>query len=202
MPSSLLTTKLSTPRPTPNLVPRPRLTQRLDEGLRQGHRLILVAAPAGYGKTTLVTDWLGRIDIPSTWLSLDEADNDPVRFFTYIVTALQQTLDPEVGQSLLDILPMTPQSAEAFVCPLINDPAAVNRPILLVLDDYHVIAAALVQDAMAFLLDHAPPNLHPVLLTRADPPLPLARLRRELEGVICANVRWRKEGMMQPNRVH
>ncbi len=96
--STLLATKLHRPRPTSNLVARPRLTQRLDEGLRNGHRLFLVVAPAGYGKTTLVTDWLGKTGIPSAWLSLDEADNDPLRFFTYVVAALQKTLDPKLGQ--------------------------------------------------------------------------------------------------------
>jgi hypothetical protein len=92
--STLLATKLHRPRPTSNLVARPRLTDRLDTGLRNGHRLFLVVAPAGYGKTTLVTDWLGKTGIPSAWLSLDEADNDPLRFFTYIVAALQKTFDP------------------------------------------------------------------------------------------------------------
>ena len=106
MVSPLLATKLHRPRPTSNLLARPRLTQRLDQGLRQGHRLFLVVAPAGYGKTTLVTDWLGKTGISSAWLSLDEADNDPLRFFTYIVAALQKTLDPKLGQSLLEAFPL------------------------------------------------------------------------------------------------
>jgi LuxR family maltose regulon positive regulatory protein len=174
--STLLATKLHRPHPTPNLVARPRLTQRLDEGLREGHRLILVVAPAGYGKTTLVTDWLGQIATPSAWLLLDQGDNDPIHFFTYIAAALQ-ALDLKVGQSLLETFRTTPQSPEALVCPLINDLASVDRPIILALDDYHRITDGLVQEAMAFLLDHAPPNLHLVVLTRADPSLPLPRLR-------------------------
>jgi LuxR family maltose regulon positive regulatory protein len=175
--STLLATKLHRPRPTPSLVARPRLTQRLDEGLRNRHRLFLVVAPAGYGKTTLVTDWLDRTDVPSAWLSLDEADNDPLRFFTYVVAALQKTLDPKLTQPLPEAFPMALQSPEAFVHPLINDLTAVDRPILLALDDYHVITAGPVQEAMVFLLRRAPPNLHLVVLTRADPPFPLPRLR-------------------------
>ena len=174
--SSLLTTKLFTPRPPPNLVARPRLTQQLADGLLRGHRLILVVAPAGYGKTTLVTNWLGKAGMPSAWLALDKDDNDPVRFFTYVVAALQ-TLDPTVGQSLPDTFRSAPQSLEAFISPLINDLAAADRLLILVLDDYHVISNTLIQEALGFLLDHSPPNFHLVVLTRADPPFPLSRLR-------------------------
>jgi LuxR family maltose regulon positive regulatory protein len=176
MPSSLLTTKLYRPRPTSTLVARPRLTQRLDEALEKGHPLILVVAPAGYGKTTLVSHWLGANGVASTWLLLDEGDNDPVRFFRYVVAALQ-VLDSKVGQTLLDAFRTVPPAPEALVSPLINDLTAVNQPVLLVLDDYHLISNALIQEAMAFLLEHAPPNLHLVVLTRADPPFPLPRLR-------------------------
>ncbi len=175
--STLLATKLHRPRPTSNLVARPRLTDRLDGGLRNGHRLFLVAAPAGYGKTTLVADWLGKTGLPCAWLSLDEADNDPLRFFTYVVAALQKALGSELAQPPPDAFSMMPQSAEALVYPVINDLAAVDRPVLLALDDYHVIMATAIQEAMVFLLEHAPPNLHLVVLTRADPPFPLPRLR-------------------------
>jgi LuxR family maltose regulon positive regulatory protein len=194
--ASLLATKFQTPRLPPNLVTRPRLTQQLDDGLRQGHRLILVVAPAGYGKTTLVTDWLGTAGIPATWLSLDESDSDPVRFFTYVVAALQ-ALDAKVGQSLLDTLHTIPQSPEAFVDPLINDLAAAKRAIILALDDYHVITSALVQQAMAYLLHHVPPNLHLVVLTRADPPFPLPRwrLREEMTEVRDRDLRFTSEEM-------
>jgi LuxR family maltose regulon positive regulatory protein len=174
--STLLATKLHRPRPTSNLVARPRLTQRLDDGLRDGHRLFLVVAPAGYGKTTLVTDWLDKTATPSAWLLLDQGDNDPIRFFTYVVAALQG-LDLEVGQSLLESFHTMPQSPEALVGPLINDLAAVNQPIILALDDYHLITSTLVQEAMTVLLRRSPPNLHLVVLTRADPPFPLPRLR-------------------------
>jgi LuxR family maltose regulon positive regulatory protein len=177
MSTTLLATKLHRPRPTSKLVARPRLTQRLDEGLRDGHRLFLVVAPAGYGKTTVVADWLDKIRTPSAWLSLDEADNDPLRFFTYLVAALQKTLGPMLAEPVAEAFPMTPPSAEAFVRPLINDLAAVEQPILLALDDYHVITAGVVHEAMVFLLRRAPPNLHLIVLTRVDPPFPLPRLR-------------------------
>ena len=175
--STLLATKLHRPRPSANIVARSRLTGRLDAGLRNGHRLFLVVAPAGYGKTTVVTEWLDGADIPSAWLSLDEADNDPLRFFTYVAAALQKALGLDLAHPLPEAFPMTPQPPEAFVLPLINDLAAADRPVLLALDDYHVITAGPVQEAMVFLLRRAPPNLHLVVLTRADPPFPLARLR-------------------------
>jgi LuxR family maltose regulon positive regulatory protein len=175
--SPLLTTKLHRPRPTTSLVARPQLTKRLDEALRIGHRLILVVAPAGYGKTTLVAEWLSKTGIPSVWVSLDEADNEPVRFFNYVVAALQNMLDSQLDRAPPEAFQLMPQSPEALVTPLINDLAALDGPILLVLDDYHLIAAGLVQQAMSFLLEHAPPNLHLVVLTRADPSFPLARLR-------------------------
>jgi LuxR family maltose regulon positive regulatory protein len=174
--STLLATKLHRPRPTPNLVARPRLTQRLDEGLQKRHCLFLVVAPAGYGKTTLVTHWLGQTATPSAWLLLDQGDSDPIRFFTYIVAALQ-TLDLKVGQALLETFHTVPQSAEALVCPLINDLASLDGPVILALDDYHRITSGLIQEAMAFLLDHTPPNLKLVVQTRVDPQFPLPRLR-------------------------
>lgn len=175
--SNLLATKLHRPRPTSNLVARPRLTQRLDEGLRNGHRLFLVVAPAGYGKTTLVANWLDRTGIPSAWLSLDEADNDPLRFFTYVVAALQKTFGQKLTQPVPEALPMTPRSPEAFVHPLINDLTSLDQSVLLALDDYHLITDGLIQEALVLLLRRGPPNLHLVVLTRADPPFPLPRLR-------------------------
>jgi LuxR family maltose regulon positive regulatory protein len=174
--ANLLTTKLYRPSPTTNLVTRPRLRQQLDEALRRGHPLILVVAPAGYGKTTLVTDWLRQTSIPTAWLTLDEGDNDPVRFFSYVIAALQ-ALDSQVGRSLVETLHTIPQSPEAFVDPLINDLAAAKHPIILALDDYHVITSVLIQEAIVYLLDHVPPNLHLLVQTRVDPPFRLARLR-------------------------
>jgi len=172
MPSTLLTTKLHRPRPTPNLVARPRLTRQLDEGLRSGHRLFLVVAPAGYGKTTPVTDWLGKAGLPSAWLSLDEADNDPLRFFTYVVAALETALGPSLAQPMLQSFPTAPRQPEAFVRTLIHDLATVNRPILLALDDYHLITAGPFQEAMVFLIEHAPASMPPRPCTSSCSPAP------------------------------
>jgi len=196
MVSTLLATKLHRPRPTSTLVTRPRLNQRLDDGLQKGHPLLLVVAPAGYGKSTLVSNWLSEASVPSTWLLIDESDNDASGFFSYVVAALQK-LDSQVGQSLLDTLRTLSPSPEALAYPLINDLAAASQPILLVLDDYHLISDATIQEAMALLLEHAPPNLHVVVLTRVDPPLPLSRLRvRELMTEIRAgDLRFTPEEM-------
>lgn len=173
----LLTTKLHAPLPRPDLVARLRLTQRLDDGVRQRHRLILVSAPAGYGKTTLVVDWLHGQSLPFQWLSLDEDDNDLQRFFSYLIAALRQ-IDPATGDSTASLLasPELP-SASALAATLIQDVAAATTPFFLVLDDYHVITAPSIHEAVTFLLDHQPLHLRLVLTTREDPPLPLARLR-------------------------
>ncbi|HNS52761.1 MAG TPA: LuxR C-terminal-related transcriptional regulator [Anaerolineae bacterium] len=177
--STLLATKLHRPRPASSRIARPRLTQRLDDGLRKGHALFLIVAPAGYGKTTLVTEWLDGTGMPSAWLSLDEADNDPLRFMTYLGAALRQALHLELGQAFLEAFPLrsTPACPEALILPLINELSDLDRPVILVLDDYHLVSVGLVQEAMVYLLEHAPPDLHLAVLTRADPPFPLPRLR-------------------------
>src|SRR6266700_4623961 len=173
----LLATKLHVPRPRPGFVPRPRLVQALGEGLAR--RLILVCAPAGFGKTALLAGWAPSGNRPVAWLSLDAADNDPVRFWRHTVAALDRAR-PGIGERVGSLLgPPAPASLEGLVTALINDLAA--RPgdgeVLLVLDDYHLIDAQPVHASLAFLLDHLPPGLHLVLASRADPPLPLARLR-------------------------
>jgi LuxR family maltose regulon positive regulatory protein len=181
MTTTLLTTKLYIPPPRPNLVPRPHLVERLDEGLRLGRKLTLVSAPAGFGKTTLVTDWLcskGK-DISSrstAWLSLDEVDNDPTRFFTYLIATLRQ-LDGEVGQAAQSLLgaPQLPP-VESLMTLLVGDVVAIPA-FVLVLDDYHLIHTSLIHDAVEFLLTYQPPQMHLCLVTRGDPPLPLPRLR-------------------------
>ncbi len=177
MATPLLTTKLYVPPVRPERVSRPRLIERLNAGLRAACKLTLVSAPAGFGKTTLVTEWLSGAERPFTWLSLDESDNDPTRFLTYFVAALQR-VDPDIGQSAEAIL-QTPQPPppEALLTSLINDIAAMPDPFILVLDDYHLITAPPIHAAITFLLDHLPSNLHFVIATRGDPPLPVARLR-------------------------
>jgi LuxR family maltose regulon positive regulatory protein len=180
MATQLLTTKLFIPPRRPNLVPRPRLMTRLEEALHLRQRLTLVSAKAGAGKTTLVSEWLHQQERAATWLSLDANDNDPRRFFHYLVAALQQ-LDAKIGQAALAQLETAPlPQVEVPVAALINDLASGATPFVLVLDDYHVIQDEWVHQAVGFLAEHQPPpprGMHLILVTRVDPPLPLARLR-------------------------
>jgi LuxR family maltose regulon positive regulatory protein len=191
MAASILATKLYAPPPRPNVVRRPRLIQRLDEGLHR--RLTLLSAPAGFGKTTLLSDWLAERDRPAAWLSLDSGDNDPARFLTYLVATVQ-TVVPNVGDGVLGAL-QTPQPPpiDAVLTALLNDlTSSVSNPLVLVLDDYHLIEASPVDQALAFLLEHLPPPLHLVLATREDPQLPLARLRAggQLTELRAADLRF------------
>lgn len=174
---ALLVTKLYIPyaRPTQGVVPRPRLLDRLSHGLAS--RLILVSAPAGFGKTTLLSEWLAVCGRPAAWLSLDAADNDPVRFQRYLVAALQ-TIAPQIGGTAQESLRSPqPPPVESILTLLVNEICSLPDHLILVLDDYHTIEAAAIHSAMAFLLDNLPPRLHLVIATRADPPLPLARWR-------------------------
>jgi LuxR family transcriptional regulator, maltose regulon positive regulatory protein len=173
----LLATKLHTPRPRPGFVPRPRLTDRLDDGLAQG--LVLVCAPAGYGKTTLLADWIQRGEHSVAWLCLDPADNDPARFWRHTLAALDGVC-PGIGERVGPLLgPPAPSSYRGLVTALINEMA--DRPggdqALLVLDDYHLIDAGPVHESLVFLLEYRPPGLGVVLTSRSDPPLALSRLR-------------------------
>ena len=196
MPIALLETKLYVPRPRRGLVLRPRLSERLDRGA--GSKLVLVSAPAGFGKTTLLTEWLAAGPAAPTderlaaWLSLDRGDNDPAAFWTYVIAALR-TVASGVGESALALLDAPqPPRIETVLTALLNDLGAVAGEIVLVLDDYHVIDARDVQDGMAFLLDHLPPWLHVVIASRADPALPLARMRArsELAEIRAAELRF------------
>jgi LuxR family maltose regulon positive regulatory protein len=177
-PFPLLSTKLFVPPPRPTLVARPRLLERLSQGLTLP--LTLISAPAGFGKTTLVSEWrasnAGR-DYPLACLSLETDDNDPTRFLTYFVAALG-TLKPDLAETALGMLQSPqPPPVQAFLTGLINELGELDHSFALVLDDYHVISAKPVHEALSFLVDHLPQNMHLVLLTRADPPLPLARMR-------------------------
>jgi LuxR family maltose regulon positive regulatory protein len=179
----LLTTKLHIPTPRAGLVSRPHLIARLDEALRSHHRLILLSAPAGFGKTTLLAEWIAGLQSGESpraqvaWITLDEGDNDPARFFAYLVAALQPT-DAIIGPTPRQAGQSTrPSLRESRIVRLINHIAALPHACMLVLDDYHLIASQAIHDAVTFLVDHAPENLHLVLATRGDPPLPLARLR-------------------------
>jgi LuxR family transcriptional regulator, maltose regulon positive regulatory protein len=186
----LLTTKLFVPPPQPAVVPRPRLIGRLNEGLRR--RLTLVSAPAGFGKTTLVGEWVAGCGLPAAWLSLDEGDNDPARFLAYLVAALR-TIRANVGEGVLGALRSPqPPPAESILTALLNEIAAVPEDFVLVLDDYHVIDARAVDDALTFLIEHLPPGMHLVIATREDPHLPLARLRArgQLTELRAADLRF------------
>lgn len=200
--SSLLTTKLHIPRPRRELVPRPRLTERLNKGLQR--KLTVISAPPGFGKTTLLAEWIFRekddgggrnnnrneADLTSSsisaalidpasvaWVSLDEQDSDPIRFWSYIIAALEK-IQTDVGSNAMTLL-HAPQSPpiETTLTALINAAASVSDHFVLVLDDYHLIEARSIHDALSFLIDHLPAQMHVIVISRADPPLPLTRLR-------------------------
>jgi LuxR family transcriptional regulator, maltose regulon positive regulatory protein len=182
MTMSLLNTKLYTPPTRPELVSRPRLIERLNAGRRSSRKLTLLSAPAGFGKTMLLSEWVADCErlepkLRIAWLSLDEGDNDLPRFLTYFIAALQ-TMETTIGASALSAL-QVPQSPpmEAILTALLNEIATVPDPFALVLDDYHLITTQSVHDALTFLLEHLPPQMHLVIAGRADPPLTLARLR-------------------------
>jgi len=188
MPNDLLQTKLYMPQVRPSLVPRPHLIEKLNQALHG--KLTILSAPAGFGKTTLVSEWLASLGLDSrseakslykiAWLSLDENDNDLTRFLTYLVTALSQVegTATSFGNAALDLLQSThPPLVESILTYLVNDIAAVTNKIIFVLDDYHAIDSQPVDDAFRFLLEHLPPQMHLVMTTRSDPNFPLARYR-------------------------
>jgi LuxR family transcriptional regulator, maltose regulon positive regulatory protein len=199
MSTPLLATKLYIPPPRPNVVLRPRLIERLNQGLQ--HKLTLISAPAGFGKTTLLSEWVAslnsevsvlsselaihcqfktqnsKLNTPVAWLSLDEGDNDPTRFLAYLVAALQ-TIGSTIGAGVVGVLQAPqPPAIESILTALLNDITTVADHFVLVLDDYHVIDAKPIDTALTFLLAHLPPQMHLVIATREDPQLPLARLR-------------------------
>ncbi|MCB0188158.1 MAG: AAA family ATPase, partial [Caldilineaceae bacterium] len=187
MPTAILATKLYIPPPRPKVVFRPHLLERLNEGLRQdpgsGRKLTLISAPAGFGKSTLVSEWVASSERRAAWLSLDEGDNDPTRFLAYLVAALR-TIVADIGEGVLSVI-QSPQlpPIESILTPLLNEITTIPDGFVLVLDDYHVIntnsvdASTSVDHVLTFLLDHLPPQMHVVIVTREDPNLPLARLR-------------------------
>src|SRR3989440_5071574 len=193
MSTSILATKLYIPRLRPNVVLRPRLLERLNEDLHR--KLTLIAAPAGFGKTTLVSAWVEGIERPrarTAWLSLDEGDNDPARFLAYLVAALQ-TIAANIGEGVLGVLQSPqPPPPEAMLTALLNEITTLPDHFVLVLDDYHVIDAKPVDMALTYLVEHLPPQMHLVIATREDPQLPLARLRAQgqLTEVRAADLRF------------
>jgi LuxR family maltose regulon positive regulatory protein len=188
----LLETKFRVPTPRRGSVARPRLYERLDHA-RQS-TLTLVSAPAGFGKTTLLADWWTTAPAGGgaiAWLSLDHSDNDPALFWEYFIAALN-TAAPGVGDRARALLRSTPSGADAFAVTLLNDLAAISYDVVVVLDDYHVIAAPEIGDAMGYLVEHLPPQIRLVIASRADPALGLARLRArgELVEIRAADMRF------------
>jgi LuxR family transcriptional regulator, maltose regulon positive regulatory protein len=192
-PLPLLATKLHRPRPAASLVPRPRLLAHLTAGLEQG--LLLISAPAGYGKSTVVNQWLDTVDLPWSWIALDEHDSDLATFLSYVRAALRSVY-PDAGQAVetllrVPALPAPPVLADA----LLSDLAALPGPLLLALDDYHAIQSLNVHSVMQRVVQHLPAHVHLALTTRADPPLPLERLRgqRQLCELRGADLRFTAE---------
>ncbi|HSL31346.1 MAG TPA: LuxR C-terminal-related transcriptional regulator [Anaerolineales bacterium] len=195
MPITLLSTKLHIPRPRAHPVSRPRLTEKLLAALSGAGGLVLTSAPAGFGKTTLLAEFAADLPQQAAWLSLDQADNDPIRFWTYLITACQsaQRMIGEAGLSLLQM--PQPLPAETIPTLLINDLVRLGTKLALVLDDYHAIQNPDIHAGLIFLLDHLPDNLHVILSTRVDPPWPLARLRArgQLTEIRAGDLRFTTE---------
>ncbi|MBZ0308661.1 MAG: hypothetical protein K8I82_21520, partial [Anaerolineae bacterium] len=183
----ILTTKLTIPAKTGRLVARPRLNRAFH------HKLTLVSAPAGFGKTTLLKVWLEAADGQAAWLSLDAADNTLVRFWTYVIAALQQVKN-DLGAETLEILTRTvaPPAVEALLTPLLNELAALPFFLILALDDFHLIEAPEIHESLQFFLEHQPPTVHVILATRKDPMLPLSKMRarREVVEVRAGDLRF------------
>ena len=194
MPGPLVETKFHVPKRRRSVVPRARLSERLSSGAESA--LTLVSAPAGFGKTTLMAEWLAdRADVgTAAWLSLDQRDNDPALFWTYVIAALQTAI-PAVGARALSLVGSAQSSMEAILATLLNDLGGIVQQVVLVLDDYHVIEANDVHQGMAYLLGHLPPQVRLVIASRTDPPWPLASLRArgELVEIRAADLRFTAE---------
>jgi LuxR family maltose regulon positive regulatory protein len=177
MSTPILATKLYIPSSRAKVVQRFRLIEQLNLGLSSGRRLTLVSAPAGFGKTTLVSEWIVSCRRPTAWLSLDEADSDSTRFLIYLITALQ-TIAPNVGEDVLAALQSSqPPQIESVMTILLNEITTIPDNFILVLDDYHMLDSKPIDAALTFLLDHQPTQMHLAITTREDPNLPLPRLR-------------------------
>ncbi|MCP4679496.1 MAG: AAA family ATPase [Deltaproteobacteria bacterium] len=178
MTTELLKTKLFVPRRRTDEVFRPRLFDRLNHGLAAGHPLMLVSTPAGYGKSTLLSSWLEQLDGPrSAWLSLDCEDNDPLRFWAYLVATIRSADSSLCGEVSEILAGDQPPAFHRIATLVLNELASCEDDIVLILDDYHFIQSEDVHAGMSFLLEHAPPSLHLVIATRVDPSLPISRLR-------------------------
>jgi LuxR family maltose regulon positive regulatory protein len=177
MSAPLLATKLYISLHRPGVITRPRLSDQLNKGLARGCKLTLVSASAGFGKTTLLSEWIASCGRPAAWLSLDEGDSDPARFISYLVKAFQ-TIQSGIGEGLLAALQSPePLQIETILTTLLNEISTIPENFLLVLDDYHSIDSQAIDRVLAFLIEHQPPQMHLLIATREDPSLPLPRLR-------------------------
>ncbi len=175
METPVLATKLFIPTPRPKIVTRQRLIDRVTDGVHR--KLTLVSAPAGYGKTTLVSEWASGCGFPAAWYSLDDGDTDPARFLRYFIRAIQMAC-PGTGQGILGLLDSPqPPAVDNLLLALINEISSLERKVILVLDDYHLISSGPANEIMKFFLEHQPAKIHLVITTREDPDLSLARLR-------------------------
>lgn len=175
VPISILTTKLYIPIPPPGLVARPRLIKILDEGSRC--KLTLVSAPAGFGKTTIISDWIQKSNQAAAWISLDDGDNIPARFLSYLITAIQQ-IDADFGNDILAVVQATEISQlEPLLTLFINQVSSIQNDFVLVFDDYHLISNQLIHEAIEFILEYLPQNMHVVIISRVDLPFSISRLR-------------------------
>jgi ATP/maltotriose-dependent transcriptional regulator MalT len=200
MPTPVLATKLYVPLPRSKTVLRPRLIERLNEGLSSSRKLTIISASAGFGKTTLVSEWIAGCGRPVAWLSLDEGDNDITRFLTYLSTALQTVAQNKVegiaaklGEGVLGMLQSPqPPPIESILTALINEITTIPDNFIFVLDDYHLLDSKAVDEALTFLIEHLPPQMHLVIATREDPSLPLARyrVRGQLTELRAADLRF------------
>jgi LuxR family maltose regulon positive regulatory protein len=173
----LLRTKLGVPPMRSNWISRSRLEKKMDEGFAR--KLTLISAPAGFGKTTLLVDWIHRNKIPAAWFSVDKGDNDPLHFLTYVIIGLQ-TLETGTGKAALTMLQSPqPPPIEPILINLLNDLSRISATLALVLDDYHLVEAGPIHELVAFLLDNLPEQMHLIIATRSDPPFPLARIRSQ-----------------------
>lgn len=192
MTSVLLATKLHCPAPPSRQVSRPQLIRRLNEGLESGRQITLISAPAGFGKSTCAAEWISRLTRPTAWLALDRSDDDPARFFTYLIAALQQ-IDQGLGSEIEAVLrsgQLPP--LELIISALTNNILKLNRSFLLVLDDFQALQEPAILEALEYMIANQPGNMHLVLLTREEPLLPLARLRagNRLTEIRAADLRF------------
>ena len=197
----LLATKLHIPNWNESNLLRPRLLEQLSAGLQENRKLTLISAPAGYGKTTLVSEWIQSLNDTKrmiAWLSLDEEDNDPARFFSYWLAAFQQ-VNEFIGKNIQTLVDVPNSKINPLLVELLNDLTSAEIPILLSFEDYHVITNPIIHEALEYFLDHQPSLVHLVLTTRQDPPLPIPRLRarKQLTEIRARDLRFTPDEVKQ-----